>query len=88
MKRRLIMLLEAARRAKVNAEPSPSPALSVRLNGALMGSIPDASSGRTSAPRLPQAVQVKPGSISDSRVRSGQRSALTSMWWLHLWSRQ
>jgi hypothetical protein len=56
------MLLEAFRRAKVNAEPSPSPALSVRLNGALIGSIPDASSGWTSRPTL-----------SCRRRRSGSR---------------
>jgi hypothetical protein len=35
--------------------------------------------GRTSAPRLPQAVQTKPGSISDSLTSSAQRSALTWM---------
>ena len=38
--------------------------------------------GRTSAPRLPQTVQTKPGSISDSLTSSAQRSALISTWWL------
>ena len=32
-------------------------------------------SGRTSAPRLPQAVQVKRPSMSNNRTSSGQRSA-------------
>jgi hypothetical protein len=35
--------------------------------------------GRTSAPRLPQALQTKSGSMSESRTSSGQRSALVSM---------
>jgi hypothetical protein len=35
-----------------------------------------------SPPRLPQAVQTKPDSMSDSRTWSGQRSALISTEWL------
>ena len=39
--------------------------------------------GLMSAPRLPQAVQtMKPGSTSDSRMLSGQRSALIVVEWL------
>jgi hypothetical protein len=34
--------------------------------------------GRTSAPRLPQAVRTKSGSMSDSLMSSAQRSALIS----------
>ena len=41
-------------------------------------------SGRTSAPRLPQAVQTKRGSISDSRTSSAQASPLIASEWLHL----
>ena len=36
--------------------------------------------GLISAPRLPQWVQVKLGSMSESRTSSGQPSALTSTW--------
>jgi hypothetical protein len=39
-------------------------------------------SGRTSAPRLPQAEQVKRSSMSDSLTSSGQQSALTATEWL------
>jgi hypothetical protein len=39
-------------------------------------------SGRTSAPRLPQAVQTKLPSISESRTSSGHLSPLTAVQWL------
>jgi hypothetical protein len=41
-------------------------------------------SGRTSAPRLPQALHTKRGSISDSRISSGHRSPFIVTRWLHL----
>jgi hypothetical protein len=36
-------------------------------------------SGRTSAPRLPQALQVKRGSTSESQTSSGQLSPLIAI---------
>jgi hypothetical protein len=44
--------------------------------------------GRTSAPRLPQALHVNRGSTSDSRISSGQRSALIAIEWLQWKSAQ
>jgi hypothetical protein len=38
-------------------------------------------SGRTSAPRVPHAVQIKRGSRSDSRTSSAQASPLISIEW-------
>jgi hypothetical protein len=45
-------------------------------------------SGRTSAPRLPQAPHVKRGSISESLTSSGHLLALIATKWLHLKSLQ
>ena len=41
-------------------------------------------SGRTSAPRLPQTVQVNSGSMSDSLTSSSHCSALIATEWLHV----
>jgi hypothetical protein len=41
-------------------------------------------SGRTSAPRLPRALQTNCPSISDSRTSSAHRSALSVIEWLHV----
>jgi len=39
--------------------------------------------GRTSAPRLLQALQINRGSISESLMSSGRWSVITTMEWLH-----
>jgi hypothetical protein len=39
-------------------------------------------SGRTSAPRLPQTLQVKRSSMSDSLTSTDQASPLTAIEWL------
>jgi hypothetical protein len=44
--------------------------------------------GRTSAPRLPHALQTNRGSMSDSLTSSGYWSAGIAIEWLHLWSAQ
>jgi hypothetical protein len=41
------------------------------MNKFVTGFLFQLKSGRTSAPRLPQAAQINRGSISDSRVSSG-----------------
>jgi len=40
--------------------------------------------GRTSAPRLPQVLQTKRVSISESLISSGHRSAISAIEWLQL----
>jgi hypothetical protein len=74
------------------AAASPCPAETPRAGAAFdwaidtpsqtPGGLPQLKSGRTSAPRLPQAVQVKRCSMSDSRTSSGRRSALRATLWL------
>ena len=51
------------------------------LTGGLAGS-PQLKSGRTSAPRLPQAWHTNRVSISDSLASSGQLSPLMAIEWL------
>jgi hypothetical protein len=49
---------------------------------ALTGTLSQLKSGRRSAPRLPQVLQVKRGSISDSLTSSGHASPLIAIEWL------